>query len=269
MTTDELERDLTTLAGPRPEDERLRLAMRATLGERLQRRTQGRRRARLVLGAGAVAAATLAAVVSLFGTGGSSGPSAADAAILAHVTRAISPPADMIVHVAETGVNPDGSPVAAEWWQETNPPYAMRLIKGIVGSEHEGATDGTTCSLYDPRTNTIYQHTDCKSATLIDPIETVRAELRSGTAQVAGTVTIDNQSLYKIELPNGVVGYFDQTDYRPVFLDNPQGDGSVVRTHVLAYEELPLTPENEKLLSLTAQHPDARVQTSAAPNKQR
>jgi len=269
MTTDQLERDLKTLAEPRAEDEHLRITVRATLGDQLQRQPKVRRRRRLAVGSAAFAASTaVAAIVALAGTGGSSGPSSANAAVIAHVARALSPPANLIIHVKETGVQPDGTPVAAEWWQETNPPYAMRLIKGADGSQHEGATNGTTtCSLYDPGTNTIYQHTNCASSTLIDPVETARAELANGTANVAGTVTIDGQSLYKIELANGVVGYFDQTDYRPVYLDNPQGDGSVVRTHVLTYQELPLTSENEKLLSLTAQHPAAKVDTSAAPTK--
>ena len=100
---------------------------------------------------------------------------------------------------------------------------------------------------------------------MIDPIETVRAALSQGTAQVAGTVTIDGQSLYKIELPDGVVGYFDRTDYRPVYLDNPQRDGSVVRTQVITYEELSITPENEMLLSITAQHPRVSVDTGPPP----
>jgi hypothetical protein len=183
------------------------------------------------------------------------------------VTRAMIPPANLIVHVKETGMQPDGTPVSVEWWQETNPPYAIRIIKGTSDQLHEGASDGTTNYLYDAGTNTIYQQQRSKSPTLTDPIETVRVELTNGTANVAGTVMIDGRSLYKIELPNGVVGYFDQTNYRPVYLDNPQGNRSIVRTHVLAYEELQLTPENEKLLSLTAQHPDARVETSAAPTK--
>ncbi len=38
MTTDELERDLKTLAEPQEADERLRLAIRAQLVERLQAR---------------------------------------------------------------------------------------------------------------------------------------------------------------------------------------------------------------------------------------
>jgi hypothetical protein len=186
------------------------------------------------------------------------------------VVRAISPPANLIVHVKEAGVQADGTHVAAEWWQETNPPYAIRLIKGTAGQHADGkgnagggqvesAADGSTFSQYDAGTNTIYQRPDSTSPTLIDPIETVRAELTRGTAQVAGTVTIDGRSLYKIELPNGVVGYFDQTDYRPVYLDNPQRDGSVVRTRVITYEELSLTPGNELFLSIAAQHPRASV----------
>jgi hypothetical protein len=266
MTTDELERDLKTLAEPWAGDERLRLAIRATLGEQLQERPKNRRRTRLVVGTAAVAAATLAAaIVALIGTGGSGEPSSANAAILAHVVRAINPPANLIVHVKETGVQRDGTRVAAEWWQETNPPYAMRLIKGAAARQAESAGDGTTVSEYDAGTNTIYEHPDSTSPTLIDPLETVRAALTNGTAQIAGAVTIDGRSLYKIELPDGVVGYFDQTDYRPVYLDNPQRDGGVVRTQVITYEELSLTPENEKLLSITAQHPEASVETGLPP----
>jgi hypothetical protein len=275
MTTDELERDLKTLAEPQADDERLRLAIRATLGEQLQGRPRIRRRTPLVLGSAAVTAAALAAAaVALIGTSG--GPSSASAAILAHVVRAISPPANIIVHVKEAGVQPDGTQVAAEWWQETNPPYAIRLIKGTVGQQVdakgnaggqqvESAANGTTFSQYDTGTNTIYQRPDSTSPTLIDPIETVRAGLTQGTAQVAGTVTIDGQSLYKIELPDGVVGYFDRTEYRPVYLDNPQRDRSVVRTRVITYEELSITPENEMLLSITAQHPRASVDTGPPP----
>lgn len=52
-----------------------------------------------------------------------------------------------------------------------------------------------------------------------------------------------------------------------MYLDNPQRDGSVVRTRVATYEELPMTPDNAKLLSTTAQHPAARVLTRSAPRK--
>jgi hypothetical protein len=273
MTTDELERDLKTLAEPQADDEQLRLAIRDSLGHQLQGRPSRRRR---MLGAAVVAAATVtAAAVALIGIGGS-GPSSADATILANVVQVISPPANIIVHVKEAGVQPDGTQVVAEWWQETNAPYAVRLIKGRTGGPVdskgnaggglvESAWDGTTSSQYDSETNVVYQRPDSTSPTLIDPIESVRAALLAGTAHVDGTVTIDGQSVYKIELPTGVVGYFDGSDYRPEYLDNPQRDGSVVRTRVITYEELPVTPANQQLLSITAQHPRASVETGSSP----
>jgi hypothetical protein len=273
MTTDELERDLKTLAESQADDEHLRLAIRATLGEQLHGPPKTRRRGKLLLGSAALAAA--AAAVALIGTSGS-GPSSASAAILAHVVEAISPPPNLIVHVKEAGVQADGSQVAAEWWQETDAPYAMRLIKEVSsqqvdakgnsgGQRVESAADGITFSEYDAGTNTIYQRADATSPTLMDPIETVRASLANGTAHVAGTVTIDGRSLYKIELPDGVVGYFDRADYQPVYLDNPQRDGSTVRTRVVTYQELPTTSANEALLSITAQHPRASVGTGSPP----
>ena len=218
-------------------------------------------RSRRALGAAAFAAAAVAAAVTLIGTNGSGGPASANAAIIQHAIRAMTAPANIIVHVKETGVQ-NGTPVAVEWWQQISPPYALRLIKDSLGQQGEGATDGTTSSWYDAGTNTIYQRPNSSSPSLIDPLSTVRQQLASGSAEVAGTVTIDGLSLYKIELPNGVVGYFDRTDYRPVYVDNPQRDGSVVRTRVVTYEELPITPENEQLLSLTDQHPTASVETT-------
>ena len=102
--------------------------------------------------------------------------------------------------------------------------------------------------------------------TLVDPIASVREQLASGGAEVAGTTTIDGVSLYKIELPTGVIAYFDTTGYRPMYLDNPH-QGSFVRTRVETYEELPITATTAKLLSITAQHPQARVETRDAPVK--
>jgi hypothetical protein len=268
MTTDELERDLKTLAEPQEADERLRLAIRAQLADRWQVRPRRRFRTRLVLAAAISAAAVAVTMVTLIGTSGSGGPASAEAAIIHHATRAITSPANLVVHVKETGLQ-NGTPVAAEWWQQTSPPYAIRLIKGPVDKQGEAADDGTTSSWYDASTNTIYQRPDSSSPTLIDPLSTVREQLASGSSTLVGTATIDGLSLYKIELPNGVVGYFDRTTYRPVFVDNPQVDGSVVRTRVITYEELPMTPENEQLLSITAQHPSASVETSPtkAPSK--
>jgi hypothetical protein len=266
MTTEELERDLERLAEPRETDERLRLVIRARLGERMLVRP--RRRLRPWLGFGWAAAAAAAAVIAVAivaagWPGGSAAPPAADAAIIRHALQAITSPANTIVHVKETGVQ-DGTPVAAEWWQQTSPPYALRMIKGPVGRQVETADDATTAFRYDAATNTIVETPTSSATALVDPVESVREQLASGGAQVAGTVTIDGTAMYGIELRTGVVAYFDTTDYRPMYLDNPQRDGRVVRTRVVTYEELPMTSDNAKLLSITAQHADARVLTQSA-----
>lgn len=268
MTTEELERDLMALAEPRESDENLRWATRARLAEQMVTRPKRRRSLRIATGtiAAAAAAAVVLAVTLLGGPGGSAGPSTADAAIVHHALWALTGPPHMIVHVKEVGVQ-NGKSVSAEWWQQTSPPHSLRMIKGWAGQLHEGAADGTTSFQYDAHTNTILETTGVKSPTLVDPMAGVRKQLVHGDAQVAGTTTIDGKTLYQIELSTGVIAYFDTTTYRPMYLDNPQGDGSVVRTRVVAYEELPMTSETEQLVSITAQHPDARIQTRSAPIK--
>jgi hypothetical protein len=268
MTIEELERDLRVLAEPRDEDERLRRAIRTRLDEQVSVRAKRRPRVRIGFRVAALAAAAIAAVaiVSLGGPGGSAGPSAADAAIIRGALRAITLPTNAVVHVKETGVQ-DGTSFALEWWQQTTPPYALRMIKGPVGHQVEAANDGTTSFWYDAGSNTIVETPAASAPALVDPIAGVREQLASRAAQVAGTATIDGASLYKIELPTGVVGYFDTTNYRPVYLDNPQRDGSVFRARVVTYEELPKSPDTAKLLSITAQHPQARVDTRNAPSK--
>jgi hypothetical protein len=132
----------------------------------------------------------------------------------------------MIVHVKEVGTQ-DGTQVGVEWWQQTSPPHALRMFKGPVGHEIEGTSTG---------------------GKLVDPIAGVRQQLARGGAQVAGTARIDGTTLYKIELPTRVIAYFDMKTYRPVYLDNLQAGGGVVRTRVVTYEELPMTPDNARLL---------------------
>jgi hypothetical protein len=136
-----------------------------------------------------------------------------------------------------------------------------------VGRGIEGADDGTTSFQYDAGSNTITETPASSAPALVDPMVGVREQLAHGGAKVAGMAKIDGAHLYKIELSTGVIGYFDTTDYRPMYLDNPQGDGSVVRTRVVTYEELPTTAANARFLSVAAHHPDARVRTRSAPVK--
>jgi hypothetical protein len=268
MTTEELERDLEMLAAPREADEPLRMAIRERLGEQMLVRHRRRHRPWVGVAWAGMAAAAIAAAVLAVGLpgGGSAGPSTADAAIIRHALQAMTAPADVIVHVKETGVQ-NGTPIGVEWWQQTSPPHALRMIKRGVGRQGEAGNNGTTAYQYDAATNTVIETPSSSAPTLVDPIESVRDQLAHGGAQVAGTATIDGTVMYKIELPTGAIAYFDTTDYRPTYVDNPQGNGSVVRTRVVTYEELPTTPANEQLLSVAAQHADARVRSRSAPVK--
>ena len=171
-------------------------------------------------------------------------------------------PANQIVHTKVVGAQ-NGVTVAAEVWRQTSPPYAGRGIKGPLGHQDEFSDNGTTSIEYDPATNTIYEHPDSSSPpAFTDPVAQVRQELASGQAQVNGTVVIEGASVYKIDMPHGLVGYFDTRSYSPRYVDAPQRDGTVVRLRVVAYEYLPMTASNRDLLSVTAQHPSARIDTN-------
>lgn len=259
-----LERDLTALAAPREDDERLRLALRDELAITLRGRPARRRRsirsvrARYPLGAAVLTAAAAAAVIALVGTGGSNGPAIANAAIVHHALEAVTPPANSILHTEVIGVQ-HGMTVLGETWQETSPPYASRGMKGSPGHLGEFADDGTNSFEYDPSTNTIVEQPDSSPPTFTDPVAEVQQELASGQAHRTGTATIGGVSLYRIDLPHGLVAYFDTVTYKPRYLDDPQRDGSVVRLRMAAYDYLAMTPANRALVSVTAQHPRAQI----------
>lgn len=263
-----LERELADLAAPQPGDERLRLTIRAELSADLSTRPLRRRTARVAVALSAIAGTVVAiGLLATIGPIASSGPSTADAAIVRHALAAVTPPPDKILYMAVVGTQ-NGSPVAAATWQQTSPPYAMRGEKGAPGHQGEFADNGTTSFAFDPLTNIILASADSSPPTFSDPAAQIRHELADGQAVSTGTVVIGGSRLYRIVLPHGLVGYFGAGDFRPRYLDDPQRDGSVVRLRVAAYEYLPLTRSNRALLSITAQHPDARV-TAAPPGTRR
>ncbi|HEY8792131.1 MAG TPA: hypothetical protein VIL96_04550 [Gaiellaceae bacterium] len=277
MTTHEdserkqLERDLQLLAKPGETDDAFRVSLRAALIDRLQPLVELPRWKRPVfrfaVAGGAAAAVAASVVLALVGTESSGGPAAAQAAIVRHALQAVTSPTSCILHVRVSGIQ-NGTQVVGESWQETTPPYASRGLKGPIGQEGESADDGTTSYTYDTATNTIHERPDSSPPTFTDPISVIRKELAAGQAQVAGTEVIAGVSLYKIDLPHGLVGYFDKSDYRPRYLDDPTSNG-LVRLHVVAFEHLTLNPANRDLLSLIAQHPNAHVDTNPqnAPGK--
>jgi hypothetical protein len=91
----------------------------------------------------------------------------------------------------------------------------------------------------------------------------ILALLSSGGAQVAGHATIDGRDAIEIDSADGHTTYFvDPHTYAPVEL-RTRGTGGGTALRFRTYENLDLAG-NSSLLSLEAQHPDARVDRDAA-----
>jgi hypothetical protein len=91
----------------------------------------------------------------------------------------------------------------------------------------------------------------------------ILALLRSGEARVVGHRTIDGQETIEIASADGHTTYFvDPETYRPVELDT-KGTGGGTALRFRTYETLD-AGANASLLSLTAQHPDARIDRDPA-----
>jgi hypothetical protein len=216
------------------------------------------------------ALAAVAAMVILATVGGGSADSAG-AAIIRHARAAMTAPADAILHTEVISSQGFG----AYTYELTSSPYSYLAAKGQVGaSEREEAGDGTTGSYYDPTTNTIHEMPSAGRLTFDDPLAQIRQALRDGRARWIGTAQVDGVATYKIQLAgkdgfssDSLVAYVDRHTYRPIALDDPQSDGSIVRLRVVAFEYLPATASNLGLLRLTDRHPTARVVMDPASAK--
>jgi hypothetical protein len=91
----------------------------------------------------------------------------------------------------------------------------------------------------------------------------ILALLRSGHARVAGRATVDGRDTIKIEAADGHTTYYVAPgSYRPVELTTKGTSGGTI-LRFDSYEELPAV-DNSKLLSLSAQHPNAVIDRNAA-----
>jgi hypothetical protein len=188
-----------------------------------------RRRGLLPATATATVVAATAAVVLLTASS-AAGPSAADAAILRHVNRALTGPAGEILHQQAMVSIGNGPAQLYEVWQSTSPPYAYRVIKW----GHEGT--GTQAQ-----------------SGLDNPAASLRAAVRSGQATVAATTTYDGVPAYKLTVSgspdrwvNGTA-YVAQSDYHPLMI---QSHGETIRYQ--RFEFLPATAANEQMLTVNA-----------------
>jgi len=98
--------------------------------------------------------------------------------------------------------------------------------------------------------------------------EAVLALLRSGNAREVGHTTIAGRSAIRIESPTGGATYFvDAGTYDPIEF-RTAGDGGSTVMRFVVYEQLARDGSSAKLLSVQAQHPDARVDRDPAAYQQ-
>jgi hypothetical protein len=201
----------------------------------------------------AVGAAAAALVLVLSG-----GPqaSSADAAILHRVAAALTARSGTILHEQAT-VTVDGQASRYELWQQSDSPYAFRVVK--FGHEASWGPDGYAD--YDAATNTIVAHAGSAGRTSADDLAAIlRSLVQSGKATIDERTTYGGVPAYRLTVTGAEQHFLNCTvyvaasDYRPLEL---RSDTESVVFHT--YEYLPASAANLRLLDLAAQHPDAQV----------
>jgi hypothetical protein len=216
--------------------------------------------------------AKLAAVLAVFAAAAvvvltrSSGPGALDAARAAVGTF----PAGTIVHFTSVTHDPSGAISGrTELWGATSPPYARRsIIRGDDGATVEQGARGDTVSQYDPD-GVVYVRTlaggtaeGTRPAEFDASAARIRGYLADGSARDVGEVSVGGTKLHRfvVSPPGGGTCTYDvqpETYYGVAMTCSGLPTGSLAER----WEYLPRSG-NETLLSVTAQHPDARVDTA-------
>jgi hypothetical protein len=225
----------------------------------VSRRPRGRhlRVARFVAVPAVVAAAAVVVLTR------SSGPGALDAARAA----VGSFPAGSIVHFTSVTHDPSGAISGrTELWGATSPPYARRsIIRDDDGTMIEQGASGDTMTQYDPD-GVVYVRTlaggtaeGTHPADFAASADQIRGYLADGSARDVGEVSVGGTRLHRFVVSpaeGGTCTYDAQPDtyYGVAMTCLGLPTGSLAER----WEYLPRSA-NEALLSVAAQHPDARV----------
>jgi hypothetical protein len=243
-------------------------AIQSELEAEQQRR--GRRRHLLVVAASSSVAAAAAVVgaVLLFATTSVGG---ADAAVLTGVSRALTPPPGTILHEYAVSTA-NGRSVAFELWQSLASPDVYRVVKGTS----ESSSNGSLTDSFDESSGTIVRSTGSTRKGSPDPAAAIKAMIDAGEARVLGTAQVDGRAVWKLDAQSrtdrfltGTL-YVDRSTYYPVLIEVQNGylcpnaacDAVPEQIRFRTYEYLPATAANTKLLSVSDQHPGARIVAS-------
>jgi hypothetical protein len=260
-------------------------------------RLRPRQVARLSIVAAASAAVALGVLSALPGAGGPGVVARAAAALRSTGVSVLH------VEMTGRDVRSDGSSSTwrEESWQQSSAPYAFRDVRIENGVTVDTVTDANDHSqLYDASTNTVYSvdaqglrqvkeaqpepaapakkpvvtakpsgKPGVKGEQTVSRDDPMRAKvlgiLESGGVAPAGHVTVDGRDAVKLASTDGFTTILvDPQTYQPIVwsLAGPGGVGTTV--HFTTYERMPAAQAGANLFDLVAQHPGARVDTSAA-----
>jgi hypothetical protein len=251
-------------------------------------------RGRVRVTAASVAAAAAVAVIVLALDGGTPAVQSASAKTISGALRALTAPAASILHIDTTSIQISTGHPTYVWeqdvYEQLSPPYRTRTLDKKLPGTPPGTegVDGARIGeqTYNPTNNTIYDPTipkpkpqpgvqmltPAQEARLFQPfmaqyIRSLRAKLASGAARVDGRAIVDGRAAIKIHFVGS-----DEVDYvaadgsytpiKTIYGTPSSADGQLINIYH-AFEYLPMRG-NASLLSLTAQHPTARVDTSLA-----
>jgi hypothetical protein len=279
---------VSVLSTDRPEAER----QQADLLIREARRRQRRRR----LAVTALVIAVLSGGVIAVRTGAASTGRAPELSRPRQVPSVGSVYGGLILHIDSTTTEITAGHPTYSWrqesYEETSPPYVTRTIDHSLPGAPPGTEGvngiGINEQTYDPTNNTIYDPptpppppgestaTPAQEAQIFQPymsqyVTQLRAKLASGEAHVDGRATVNGQAAIKITLADSNGRARDrEIDYvaangSDVPIETIQGTPSSPDSEMInVYHTFQYLPArgNMGLLSLTAQHPNARIDTS-------
>jgi hypothetical protein len=218
---------MTTHAGLSAYRDQLRDSVARDLEHRGRSRLSRRGVITWAVPAAALAAATAAVLITV--VGGAASPTPADAAILRHVSAALTPAPGEILHEhAVVSLNGGPGHVYELWADTSNGAYHVAKF----GHEATGTSNGSGVQ---------------------DAATSLRALVQSGDATVVGPDSVDGTPAWKLHVSgaadpflNGTV-YVAQSNYEPLLIQTDAARCDTPCTETIryqAYEYLPRTAEN-------------------------
>ena len=152
----------------------------------------------------------------------------------------------------------DARPGTAAWEQNEHPPQPLTITAAQAQALRAGSAMLNTTGVGPGGAATRLQIVGAFRV----PSETssIRTQLQDHKLKLDGTATVDGREAIVLKTADGSEKYYvEPVTYDPIktIIQNP--GGGMITTTFSQYQVLPDTPANQRLLSLRARHPGARI----------